>query len=82
MGEFSISDARAEFPAVIKQSQKTPVHILKHGEPVAVLISPTLYQEMLDAMEDLEDVEAYDEAKAAGGKPIPWDEVKRELGLL
>lgn len=81
MSELSVTDARAELPAAIKKSQKSPVHILKHGEPVAVLISPTLYQEMLEAMEELDDIAAYDEAKASGGAPIPWEQVKRDLGL-
>ena len=82
MSELSISEARAQLPAAIKKSQKLPVHILKHGEPVAVLISPTLYREMLEAMEELEDIEAFDQALLTLDKPIPWDEVKRELGLL
>ena len=82
MTELSISNARAELPAAIKKSQKAPVHILKHGEPVAVLISPTLYQEMVDAMEELEDIEAFDQAITSSERPIPWDEVKRDLGLL
>ena len=82
MSELSVSDARAELPAAIKKSQKSPVHILKHGEPVAVLISPTLYQEMLEAMEELEDIEAFDQAMLSNEKLIPWDSVKKELGLL
>jgi len=82
MSELSVTDARAELPAAIKKSQKSPVHILKHGEPVAVLISPTLYQEMLEAMEELEDIEAFDKAMLSNEKLIPWDSVKKELGLL
>jgi len=82
MSELSVTDARAELPAAIKKSQKSPVHILKHGEPVAVLISPTLYQEMLEAMEELEDIEAFDQAVLSNEKLIPWDSVKKELGLL
>ena len=82
MSELSVTDARAELPAAIKKSQKSPVHILKHGEPVAVLISPTLYQEMLEAMEELEDIEAFDQAMLSNEKLIPWDSVKKELGLL
>ena len=82
MSELSVSDARAELPAAIKKSQKSPVHILKHGEPVAVLISPTLYQEMLEAMEELEDIEAFDQAMLSNEKLIPWESVKKELGLL
>jgi len=82
MTELSVTDARAELPAAIKKSQKAPVHILKHGEPVAVLISPTLYQEMMEAMEELEDIEAFDQAVLSNEKLIPWDSVKKELGLL
>jgi prevent-host-death family protein len=82
MSELSVTDARAELPAAIKKSQKSPVHILRHGEPVAVLISPTLYQEMLEAMEELEDIEAFDQALLSNEKLIPWDSVKKELGLL
>jgi prevent-host-death family protein len=82
MSELSVTDARAELPAAIKKSQKSPVHILKHGEPVAVLISPTLYQEMMEAMEELEDIEAFDQAMLSNEKLIPWDSVKKELGLL
>ncbi len=82
MSELSVTDARAELPAAIKKSQKSPVHILKHGEPVAVLISPTLYQEMLEAMEELEDIEAFDQALLSNEKLIPWESVKKELGLL
>jgi prevent-host-death family protein len=82
MSELSVTDARAELPAAIKKSKKSPVHILKHGEPVAVLISPTLYQEMLEAMEELEDIEAFDQAVLSNEKLIPWESVKKELGLL
>ena len=82
MSELSVTDARAELPAAIKKSQKSPVHILKHGEPVAVLISPALYLEMLEAMEELEDIEAFDQAVLSNEKLIPWDSVKKELGLL
>ena len=82
MSELSVTDARAELPAAIKKSQKSPVHILKHGEPVAVLISPALYLEMLEAMEELEDIEAFDQAVLSNEKLIPWESVKKELGLL
>jgi len=82
MTELSITEARAELPAAIKKSQKAPVHILKHGEAVAVLVSPTLYQEMLDAMEELEDIEAFDQAILNTEKLIPWEDVRKELGLL
>ena len=81
MSELSITDARAELPAAIKRAQKAPVHILKHGEPVAVLVSPTLFEEMLEAMEELDDIAAFDKAVAEKSDSYPWEDVKRELGL-
>jgi hypothetical protein len=37
---------------------------------------------MLEAMEELEDIEAFDQAMLSKEKLIPWDSVKKELGLL
>lgn len=81
MDEISISDARAEFQAVIASARKKPMHIVKHGQPVAVLMNPELYERAMDAMEELEDIEAFDQAIAAHEKSYPWEQVKRELGL-
>ena len=33
------------------------------------------------AAEDAEDLELVREARAEGGEPIPWDQIKRDLGL-
>ena len=81
MNEISITDARAELPAVVARSKKKPVHIVKHGQTVAVLMNPELFEKAMDAMEELEDIAAFDQAVAAHEKTFPWDQVKRELGL-
>jgi antitoxin Phd len=81
MNEISITDARAELPAVITRAQKKPVHIVRHGHTVAVLINPDLYEKAMDAMEELEDIAAFDAATATKEKTYPWEQVKRELGL-
>jgi prevent-host-death family protein len=81
MNEISITDARAELQAVVARSKKKPVHIVKHGQSVAVLMSPELFEKAMDAMEELEDIEAFDKAMAAHEKTYPWEQVKRELGL-
>jgi prevent-host-death family protein len=78
MSEISVTDVRGEFPAVIAQAKKKPVHIVKHGQTVAVLMNPELFEKAMDAMEELED---FDTAIAANEKTYPWDQVKRELGL-
>jgi prevent-host-death family protein len=81
MSEYSVTDARAELPSLLDQASKKPVHIVRHGEPVAVLISPAFFKEALAAMEELEDIEAFDSAISAKEPTYPWDQVKRELGL-
>ena len=53
----------------------------KAGEKEQVVIPVEVYERLLEAWEDLEDIRAYDEAKAEGGETIPLEKVKRELGL-
>ncbi len=36
---------------------------------------------MLEALEDQEDIAAYDAAMNEEGPNIPWDEVKADLGI-
>jgi prevent-host-death family protein len=81
MKEFSITDARAELPSVINSARKKPVNIVRHGQSVAVLMSPELFEKAMDAMEELEDIAIFDAAVAANEKTFPWEQVKRELGL-
>ena len=81
MNEISITDARAELPAVVARSKKEPVHIVRHGQTVAVLMNPELFERAMDAMEELEDIAAFDSAIAVKEKTYPWEQVKRELGL-
>jgi len=81
MSEMSITNARAEFPTAIAKAKKSPVHILKHGKPVAVLIGNSLYEKMLGAMEELDDIATFDRAIKDKSKNIPWESIKKELGL-
>jgi len=49
------------------------------GKCTAVLLPIQEYETLLEAVEDLEDLRAADEARAEGGEPIPWEQVKAEL---
>jgi PHD/YefM family antitoxin component YafN of YafNO toxin-antitoxin module len=51
------------------------------GEREAVVLSAKLYEKLLERLEDLDDVRAYDEAKREGGELSSWEEVKAEVGL-
>lgn len=50
------------------------------GQRAAVVVSPEQYERMLQAVEDAEDVTAFDEAMAEEGPNIPWAQVKADLG--
>ena len=80
MSTTSIADARKNFSAVIATSEREAVFIERRGQRAAVVVSPEQYERMMDALEDAEDVAAFDEAMADEGPNIPWDQVKVDLG--
>ena len=61
-------------------SATEPVFIERRGEVAAVVISPSRYEQLLEALEDLEDERAFDEALTDEGDNIPWEQVKADLG--
>jgi hypothetical protein len=50
-----------------------------HGEKVAVVIALKEYKKMLEKMEDLEDIRAYDTSKASQEKPVPYEKVRAKI---
>ena len=48
------------------------------GSRVAVLLDMERYQKLLEALEELESIHAYDEAKASGDEVIPFEQAVRE----
>jgi PHD/YefM family antitoxin component YafN of YafNO toxin-antitoxin module len=50
------------------------------GKRTAVVVPVEDYEQMLDALEELEDIREFD--KLQGNEEfIPWEEAKKELGL-
>jgi prevent-host-death family protein len=82
MSELTISDARADLAQAVARANKNPVTILRHGKPVAVLINPSLFEKFIESIEELEDIAAFDEALSDKDPTIPWEQVKKDLGLL
>lgn len=60
---------------------KEPTQFLTNekGEKVAVVISIEEYEKLLEELEELEDIRAYDEAKASGEVPIPLEQALDEI---
>ena len=51
------------------------------GHRTAVMLPAEEFEQILEALEMSDDVAAYARAKEAGGQPVPYDQVRRELGL-
>jgi antitoxin Phd len=83
MTNMSISQAREQLPAVIELCQTEAVILERYGKPQAVIISYERYDELMTALEDIEDLEAIAEIEADIKKngTIPWEEVRRDLGI-
>ncbi|NYG56689.1 type II toxin-antitoxin system prevent-host-death family antitoxin [Nocardioides perillae] len=82
MTSFPVSAARDQLPAVLEQAATEAVTLLRHGRPVAVVLSPARYEALLEAEEELDDVAAFDEALAETSPTIPWEQVRADLGWL
>lgn len=56
-----------------------PVWITRDGVDVAVVITPELFEELVSAKEELEDIAAVDAAEGDSNPGIPWEQVKKRL---
>jgi prevent-host-death family protein len=52
---YTTAEARAQFSTLLKQVKESEVLIARHGEPQAVLVSAEKYEQLLSALEELEE---------------------------
>lgn len=82
MTKVDVSAARSAFAEVLDRATQEAVVIERYGKPAGVLLSPARYQQLLEALEELEDIRAFDAAMDEEGANLPWDQAKAELGWL
>jgi len=80
MSTMNISEARKRLPEAVELAHSEAVFLERYGRRAAVLVSPERYDELMEALEETEDVAAFDAAMAEEGPNIPWDQVKADLG--
>jgi PHD/YefM family antitoxin component YafN of YafNO toxin-antitoxin module len=51
----------------------------RKGKPVSVLLDIRAYRKMLEELEELAAIRAYDAAKASGDKSIPFEKAIAEI---
>ena len=86
MTEISVSDARARLSDVVDSARvdHEPVYLTRRGRRIAAVIDAEDLRRLIEAAEDLADIEAARAAReemAAGEAPVAWDELRAELGL-
>ena len=77
---MNVSSARERLQEAVELSRTEPVFLERYGRRAAVIVSPERYDELIAALEDAEDVAAFDQAMAEEGASIPWEQVKADLG--
>lgn len=80
--KLTVTDARGRMPEIIEQARTQAVFLERRGKVVGVVVSSEQYERMLEAMEETEDVLAFDDAMGEEGDNIPWEQVKADLGWV
>jgi len=80
MATMAVSEARDRLAEAVETARTEAVFIERYGQPAAVLVSTERYAELLEALEDAEDIKAFDAAMAEEGENLPWEQVKADLG--
>ena len=85
MTEVAITDARGRLASIIDSAQREPVYLTRRNRPVAAIIDTNLLAKLMEDADELADIRAVDaaweETERLGETPVPWEDVKRDLGL-
>jgi len=85
---LTVTDARQHLASIIERVrlQHDPVYLTLRGRRVAAVINSDDLDRLFELAEDMADVLAAEEVraemKATGEAPIPWEQVKADLGLV
>jgi prevent-host-death family protein len=86
MGRIAITDARGRLASIVDEARNEPVYLTRRSQPVAAVIDTGQLQQLLEDAEELADIRAVDaaweETERLAETPIPWEDVKRDLGLV
>ncbi len=80
MATIPVSEAREKLSEAVETARTEAVVLERYGRPVAVLVSAERYAELTEALDEVEDIAAFDAAMADAGESIPWEQVKADLG--
>ncbi|HEY2041638.1 MAG TPA: type II toxin-antitoxin system Phd/YefM family antitoxin [Jatrophihabitans sp.] len=85
--DVNLSAAREQLSTLVDQATTShePVFLARRGRRIAAIIDSTVLAGLIEAAEDMADIRAAEAARQemadTQAEPIPWDEVKADLGL-
>lgn len=83
----TVSEARTQLASIIDRAsaEHSPVYLSRRGRRVAAVIDAGDLDRLIELAEDMADIRAAAAARAdmraTGEAPIPWEQVKADLGL-
>ncbi|WP_426563400.1 type II toxin-antitoxin system Phd/YefM family antitoxin [Angustibacter sp. McL0619] len=86
--DVSISAARSHLAEIVDRAEREhqPVFIARRGRRVAAVISSQDLDRLLELAEDMADIRAAAKAREemvqTRSEPVPWEDVKADLGLV
>lgn len=77
----SITNLKQNTADVIERvkTDGSPILVIQHSEPAAVLVNPDEYEALIVALEDAEDIRDLELRK--NEPTVPFEEVAKKLGL-
>ena len=84
---MTVTEARARLADVVDEARVAhdPVFLTRRGRQVAAVIDAEDLHRLINAAEDLADIQAARDARAemteTGEEALPWEQVKADLGL-
>lgn len=85
MSEVAITEARRRLASIIDEARTEPVYLTRRNRAIAAVVDSSFLEKLLEDAEELSDIRAVDEAWAENERlqetAVPWDDVKRDLGL-
>ena len=85
---ISVSEARNQLASIINRARTNhePVFLSRRGRRVAAVIDADYLERLIELAEDMTDIRAAEdsreEMRRTKVEPMPWDQVKADLGLV
>jgi prevent-host-death family protein len=85
--DVGLAEARQHLAELIQRAEATrePVYVSRRGRRVVAIVDAEVLDRLTELAEDMIDIREAEQARREMAdtrvEPIPWDEVKAELGL-